>query len=133
MYAPPVRGAAAYQQTQVQSGTPLELVVKLYDGAIANIVKAREAQSSGNLRLKREAVSRAMAIVSELQSSLDMSAGGQIASSLDGLYTYVMGRLVAFNTSRDIHALDEAHKLLSTLRDGWQQIATGKAAVPGRS
>ncbi len=127
MYAPPARGAAAYQQTQVQCGTPLELVVKLYDAAITNIVKAREGLRAGDLRAKRDGVSSALAIVSELQSSLDLKSGGQIATQLDGLYTYVTGRLVTFNAARDVAALDEAHRLLSTLRDGWQQIASGKA------
>jgi flagellar protein FliS len=129
MYAP-VRGAAAYQQTQVQCGTPLELVVKLYDGAITNLVKAREAVRTGDLRAKRDAVSKALAIVSELQSALDIKAGGEIAAQLDALYTYVTGRIVAFNASRDPATLDEAQRLLTTLRDGWQQIAAGKPGAP---
>lgn len=128
MYATSPRGVAAYQRTGVQCGTPLELVVKLYDAAIMNIVKARDAVASGDLRAKRDGISRALAVVSELQSSLDLKAGGDIAASLDSLYTYVTGRLVEFNMKRDVKALDEAHRLLSTLRDGWQQIA---AARPG--
>jgi flagellar secretion chaperone FliS len=124
MYVPQVRGAAAYQQTQVQCGTPLELVVRLYDGAIANLVKAREALASGDLRAKREAVSRALGVVAELQSSLDLESGGEIAESLDRLYRYVRGRILLFNAGRNVAALDEAHRLMSTLREAWQQIAT---------
>ncbi len=124
MYALPVRGAAAYQQTQVQCGTPLELVVKLYDGAITNIVKAREGLASGDLYAKRDGVSRALAIVSELQSSLDLKAGGEVAAQLDALYIYITGRLLAFSASMDVAAVDEAHRLLVTLRDAWQQIAS---------
>ena len=125
------RGAAIYQQTGVQCGTPLELVVKLYDAAITNIVKARDALARGDLRAKRDGVSRALAVVSELQSSLDLKAGGQIADSLDSLYTYVTGRIVEFNVKRDVKALDEAHRLLSTLRDGWQQIAAERLGPQG--
>jgi flagellar protein FliS len=124
MYEPQARGAAAYQQTQVQCGTPLELVVKLYDGAIANIVKAREAVGRGDLRAKRDAVSRALAVVSELQNSLDLEAGGEIATSLDRLYRYIRGRILEFNTRRNVAAIDEAHRLMSTLREGWLHIAS---------
>jgi flagellar secretion chaperone FliS len=127
------RGAAIYQQTGVQCGTPLELVVKLYDAAITHIAKARDASVSGDLRAKRDGVSRALAVVSELQNSLDLKAGGQIADSLDSLYTYVTGRIVEFNVKRDVKALDEAHQLLSTLRDGWRQIATGHPGSQGTS
>lgn len=124
MYAPTMRGAAAYQQTQVQCGTPLELVVKLYDAAITNIVKARESSARGDLRAKRDAVSKALAVISELQSALDMKTGGEIAVSLDALYAYISGRILDFNGKRDLASLDEAHRLLVTLREGWQQIAT---------
>lgn len=133
MYGPPIRGAAAYQQTQVQCGTPLELVVKLYDAAITNLVKARESLATGDLRAKRDAVSRALAIVSELQSSLDLKNGGEIATRLDALYIYVSGRILDFNAQRNVASLDEAHRLLITLRDGWQQIAStrpGSQAAP---
>jgi flagellar protein FliS len=123
------RGAAAYQQTSVQCGTPLELVVKLYDAAIMNIVKAGDALAKGDLRGKRDGVSKTLAIVAELQNSLDLKAGGQIADSLDSLYTYVTGRMVEFNVKRDVKALDEAHKLLSTLREGWQQIASEGSGI----
>jgi len=131
MYAQSARGAAIYQQTAVRCGTPLELVVKLYDAAIMNIVKARDALAIGDLRAKRDGVSRALAVVSELQNSLDLKAGGDLANSLDSLYTYVTGRIVEFNVKRDVKAIDEAHQLLSTLRDGWQRIAAGRAGQQG--
>lgn len=128
MMSSAARAAAQYQRTAVECGTPLELVVKLYDGAIAHIARAREGASSGDLHARKDGLSKAMAIVAQLQSSLDMSAGGEISSSLDALYTYLIGRMVDVNTKKDATALDEVHRLLSTLRDGWQQIAN---AQPG--
>jgi flagellar protein FliS len=130
MYAPTARGAAAYRQTQVQCGTPLELVVKLYDAAITSMVKARDTLSRRDLMAKREAVSNALAIISELQTALDMKTGGEIAVSLDALYTYISGRILDFNTTRNVASLDEAHRLMVTLREGWQQIADGSPVPP---
>jgi flagellar protein FliS len=123
MMSSAARAAAQYQRTAVECGTPLELVVKLYDGAIANIARAREGASSGDRLARSNGISKAMAIVSELHSSLNMTAGGEISDSLDALYTYLIGRMVDANTKKDATALDEVHRLLSTLRDGWQQIA----------
>jgi flagellar protein FliS len=98
----------------------------LYDAAITNLVKARESFARGDLRGKRDAVSRSLAIVGELQSALDIKNGGEIAASLDSLYTYVSGRILDFNAQRNIASIDEAHRLMVTLRDGWQQIAAGR-------
>jgi len=131
MHSPSARAAAQYQKTEVQCGTPLELVVKLYDGAIANVVKARDAMARGDLVAKRDGISRALAIVAELQSSLDVAKGGQIATSLDALYAYVTSRLVESNVRKDPRALDEVHKLLVPLRDAWQQIASAPPGATG--
>lgn len=131
MLSASARAAALYQRTEVQCGTPLELVVKLYDGAITNVVKARDALVRGDLRAKRDGISRALAIVAELQSSLDVAGGGQIATSLDGLYAYVTTRLVDANVRKDPGALDEVHKLLTPLRDAWQQIAVNQSSARG--
>jgi len=117
------KGAQAYLQTQVQSRTPVELVVMLYDGAIKFLGQAREAMAAGDLVAKRHALSRGVAIVQELQNMLNMDAGGEIAARLDGLYTYVQGRCYEANAQRNTAGLDEAVKLLTTLRDAWADIA----------
>ncbi len=118
------KGAQAYLQTQVQSRTPVELVVMLYDGALKFLGRARDAMAAGDMRVKRDALSRGLAIVQELQNMLDMEAGGEIAARLDGLYTYIQGRCYDANAQRDPAGLHEAIGLLTTLRDAWGTIAT---------
>jgi flagellar protein FliS len=122
------RGANAYIQTHVQSRSPLELVVMLYDGAVRFLTESRDAMSQGDLTRKRSAMSRALAIISELQSTLNMEKGGEIASQLDALYTYVNGRMLDASMHNDAGALDECIRLLSTLRSGWADIAARDAA-----
>jgi len=117
------KGAQAYLQTQVQSRTPVELVVMLYDGAIKFLGQAREAMAGGDMTAKRHALSRGLAIVQELQNMLNMEAGGEVAERLDGLYTYVLGRCYEANAQRDAAGLDEAIKLLTPLRDAWAELA----------
>jgi flagellar protein FliS len=117
------RGANQYLQTQVQSRTPLELIVMLYDGAIRFIGEAREGIVQRDIARRGRAISRAMAIISELQSSLDMEQGGDIAVSLDSLYVYVRDRLVDASITQDVKPLDDATRVLKNLREGWVAIA----------
>jgi len=119
------KGAQAYLQTQVQSRTPLELVVLLYDGALKFLGQAREAMTQRNLVAKREAMSRATAIIQELQHMLNMEAGGEVAERLDGLYTYILGRCYDANMRLDPSGLEESIRLLTPLRDAWSAIAEG--------
>lgn len=117
------RATSTYRDTQVRSRSPLELVVMLYDGAIRDMTSAKESLVAGDLPRKRESMSRALAIVSELQSTLNMKEGGEVAERLDGLYTYVNGRLLEANMKGDTNALDEALSVFTTVREAWAQIA----------
>ena len=75
MQAAMARGAQAYYQTQVQSQSPLELVVMLYDGAIRFLNVAADGTRRQDLKAKREGMSRALAIISELQNTLNLQGG----------------------------------------------------------
>lgn len=123
------RGISSYRQMEVQSRTPLELVVILYDGALRFTAEAREAILRRDVRARAEAISRAMAIVSELQSTLDMEAGGDIAVMLDRLYGFVRDRMLDASFKQDVRPLDEAVTVLRTLREGWSQISVTHSAA----
>ena len=129
MYATSTRGAAAYRQTSVQSSSPLQLVVLLYDGAIRHLGAARDAMHRRDMVARKEALSRAMAIIAELQSTLNVRDGGDVARSLDNLYVYVLDLIVKANMGNDARPLEEAERLLDPLRDAWAQLASGTPAL----
>lgn len=119
------RGIDTYRQTEIQSRTPLELVVMLYDGALRFMGDARDAIVQRDIARRGHSISRALAIISELQSSLDMTTGDDIAVSLDGLYNFVRDRLVDASIRQDVRAIDDARRVLTTLREGWAGISPG--------
>jgi flagellar protein FliS len=125
MSALAARGINTYRQTEVQSRTPLELVVMLYDGALRSTTEARDAVTRRDIRARQRHVSRALAIISELQSTLNMESGGDLAVRLDQLYGFVRDRLMDASLRQDPRPLDEAIKVLKTLREGWAGISAG--------
>ena len=118
------RGAEAYRRIEAESRSPMELVLMLYDGALRFVGEAREAMARKDVRARGEAISRTLAIVAELQNTLNVSEGGDIAGELDRLYTYINSRLLAATANHDAAALEEVHKVLMTLREGWAHVAT---------
>ena len=120
----------AYRRTEAQSRTPLELIVMLYDGALRFLAQARGAIEQKNIPARREAISRTLAIVSELQSTLAIDTGGAIAESLDRLYQYITGLLIDASFKKDTRPVDEAARLLTMLRDAWADIARQALAAP---
>src|SRR4029453_105183 len=101
MSAIAARGVNSYRQTEIQSRSPLELVVMLYDGALRFTADAREAMVRRDIRARQQHLSRALAIVSELQSTLDMDTGGEVADRLHKLYGFFPDRLQGPPRKRD--------------------------------
>jgi flagellar secretion chaperone FliS len=129
MSVPAARGINSYRQTEIQSRSPLELVVMLYDGALRFTADARDAMVRRDIRARQAHLSRALAIVSELQSTLDMETGGEVADRLDKLYGFVRDRLIDASARQDLQPLDEARRVLTTLREGWLAISRASATA----
>ena len=120
-------GLEAYRRTQVQSRTPLELVVMLYDGALKFLAMAREGIDRRDMRARREGLERTLAIIGDLQSTLNFEQGGDIAVELNRLYSYANLRLLEAAMRNDAERVDEVRRIFEILRDGWATIA----AQPG--
>lgn len=115
--------ARQYEQTQVVTSSGIQLVVLLYDGAIQSIEVAKREIRDKNVREKARHLGRAIAIVGELNSVLDLEQGGEIARSLRRVYDYVLMELVEANARNNEQKLDAPLRCLSTLREGWREVA----------
>jgi flagellar protein FliS len=100
----------------------------LYDGALQSVTAAAEAAARRDIRARQNAISRALAIVSELQSCLDMDGGGAIAAELDRLYTWMTSRLIDATVRQEAKPIQEVRRVLEILRDSWQEVAAGTPA-----
>ena len=115
--------AAAYTHVEVTSRSPMELVVMLYDGGIAALTQARDALERRDLVGKRTSLTKAISIISHLQSTLNMEEGRDIAQQLDHLYDYILDRITTSNLTGATEPLDQSIRLLCTVRDAWVQIS----------
>lgn len=119
-----------YATDAVATAGPAQLVLMLYDGALAAIGRARQAALASERIGAHEAVNRelqrAQDIVTELQVTLDHELGGPIAANLWSLYDFCLDRLVTANVSKDLSDLPPVERVLGELREGW---ATACAAA----
>jgi flagellar protein FliS len=123
--------ASQYQQTQVMTSSGVQIVVLLYDAAIQSIELARTGIESNNIKDKGRFLGRAISIVGELNSVLDFERGGEIAVSLHRLYEYILTELITANARNSTHHLDGPLRCLTTLREGWQEVAVRQHPAVG--
>lgn len=119
------QAAATYQRNAVLNASPEKLVQLLYDGAIKHLEKSRIGLADGKTARSADvgqSLGKAMGILGELRASLDQGAGGTIAQDLDRLYEYSLDQLSQSNVSRKPDGVNNALRVLRTLKEGWDAI-----------
>ncbi|MBT6050549.1 MAG: flagellar export chaperone FliS [Candidatus Scalindua sp.] len=116
----------SYKKLQVDTATPIGLVIMLYDRAIVLLHKAKNEISEKQYEAKGHTLDKASDIIMELITTLDKDKGGEIAFSLANLYNFVLREINDANTKLNTKSLDSAIKILSELRESWESIKDSK-------
>lgn len=118
----------AYKETQIKTANQIRLIVMLYDGAIRHVNRALDLMAEGHRRYDAVNTSLVAAqdIVSELMASLDFEKGGTLARNLFSIYTFLNRQLLDGNLRKDPAPVGVVKRLLTQLRDAWEEISTRK-------
>lgn len=119
-------GAKEYKRKQIESSTPVQLVILLYDGAIEMINRASkvvEEKPENWIEQYHNHLVAAQNIITELTVSLNIENGGELANNLYRLYEYINHQLVNANVEKDTKHLAEVKGLLQTLKEGWTSMS----------
>lgn len=112
----------SYKKLQVDTASPISLVLMLYDRAIVLLNKAKNEISEKKYEAKGHTLDKTSEIIFELLTTLDKDKGGEIASSLANLYNFILREIKNANTDLNTKGLDNATKILSELRESWESI-----------
>ena len=121
--------AATGLETTIADASPEQLILMLHDGLLESLHRARLAMAEGRVAEKGEAISKALAILTEgLMPAIDLERGGDIAGNLAALYEYMITRLMLGNLQNDAVPFEEVAKLVRELRGAWQQLSAKPVA-----
>ncbi|KHK02051.1 flagellar export chaperone FliS [Desulfovibrio sp. TomC] len=110
-----------YIQTQVSTTTQGDLVIMLFDAALKFLHRAKEKIAEKNYAQKGILISKALDILSELQGSLNVNKGGELAERLQKLYFFCSARLLMANLKMDVAKIDEVVGILNGLREAFSE------------
>jgi len=122
------RGIGAYRQAQVQTATPGQLVIQLYEGALTFLDRGIRALENRDLEGAHQMLVRVQAIVAELRGTLNHDTGA-IATTLDRTYLMLYDRLVQANVHKDPEPAREVAAALRELLAAWRVVINGSEPV----
>jgi len=102
----------------------------LYEGAARFLERAMAGFDIDDPAQSNQAINnnilRAQDIIFELNVTLNIQQGGELAMTLRKLYDYMDRRLMEANLKKCLLTLKEVHGRIAVLRDAWAQMLNGQ-------
>lgn len=123
---PQTKAWQSYRQVATQTASPGQLVLLLFNGIIRFLEQARLGFGLDDPKEFNETINnnlqRALAIINELNQSLNMAEGGEFAARMRALYDYFDRCLHESNMNKTEAGILEVLKHVTILRDAWAEM-----------
>lgn len=123
----------SYKKVSTHTAPPGQLVLMLYDGALRFLERALSAFENDDPLEFNQTINnnllRAQNILHELNQSLDIQQGGELAMTLRRLYDYMDRRLTESNLKKVPDGITETIQRLTVLRNAWHEMLLGQGAA----
>lgn len=119
-------GIKAYKSVGIKDdlavADPHRIIQLLMQGSLENMAKAKGAMERKDFAEKSRTVSKAMSIISALQNSLDMAAGGEVSENLWSLYDFMVNHLMHTSRENSTVKVDDVIEIMIKIKSGWDAI-----------
>jgi len=111
-----------YLKVQVETATPVERVILLYDRVVLLLKEALDALEEGDTPRKVNSIAKAEKIVQVLSSSLDFEAGGEVARVLRDFYETLLTGMFVANRDGDPQVLKNLITMVEEVKGAWEEV-----------
>lgn len=108
-----------YLKVQVETASPGELTLLLYQETVRSLLKAKQLYAQGNYERMVEVLHKVRSIFNELIITLDLQY--EISQNLKELYLFYNNYLAQFIINRDETLLDETLDFAKGMLETWKQ------------
>lgn len=115
-----INAANAYKGMKINTASPAELTLMLYDGAIKFCNIAIVAIEKNDINKTNDNLKKAQRVITELRATLDFKYA--VAKDFDLVYDYIYRRLIDANIKKDTLIVEEALGYIREMRDTWKEV-----------
>lgn len=119
-----------YRTIDTLGKSQLDLILQVYDGAIAAFRAAADSYSRQQFDSGYEAMQQARKFLVHLYTTLDQEKGADIAESLGRLYTYLICQIDVAQATKDQDIIASNVRILENLKSGWKGLKQHRRDTP---
>ncbi|MDQ0206758.1 flagellar export chaperone FliS [Alkalicoccobacillus murimartini] len=111
---------SAYKQNALNTASPGELTLMLYNGCLKFIHQANTAMVDQDTEKRNLYLTKAQNIIRELMITL--KSENEVGKDMLRMYEFILSRLIDANIKNDQQALQDAEGFVLEFRDTWKQV-----------
>lgn len=124
---------SSYREAAVRGASPVRLVICLYEQAIEDLRQAVLALEKGEIELRTRKINHAITVIGQLQGSLDMERGGEVARNLERFYNLIRTGLLDAQLKQSARILEEQISQLVLLYEAWLEVERSTSVATQQS
>jgi len=111
-----------YREAAVRSANPTGLVLMLYEAAIEDLRRIATAISVNDIQARTNETHHLLQVLNQLQGSLDMEHGGEVAANLDRYYSLVRSRVLQAELQSSVEPISNLLNQFLSLHQAWVEV-----------
>lgn len=112
----------SYREAGARGASPARLVICLYEQAIEDLRRAVIAMDKGQIEVRTKQINHALMVVAQLEGSLDMARGGEVAINLARFYAMVRRGLTEAQMKQSSKILQDQISQLVVVHEAWLEV-----------
>lgn len=117
----------------MRGASPVRLVICLYEQAIEDLRRAVIALEKGDIEARTRGINHALMVIAQLQGSLDMERGGEVAINLARFYGVVRAGLAEAQMKQSGIILEQQVSHLVLVYEAWLEVERATMAPAPKS
>ncbi|WP_420842486.1 flagellar export chaperone FliS [Halalkalibacter alkaliphilus] len=110
----------AYKQNAMNTASPGELTLMLYNGCLKFIKQAKQAMEASNIEQRNTSITKAQNIIRELMVTLKTDS--EVGQNMMRMYDFILNQLIDANVKNDPQALENAEEMVTEFRNTWKEV-----------
>ncbi len=95
----------------------------IYDHLVLSINEARTAIEDNDIVRRNNCINKAQSIITELRNNLDFEVGGEIATNLDSLYSFMFRENLALLIDNDVSHIKTVLTTIEPIHEAWKKLS----------